>query len=103
MVSRTSIRIPIDQDKIARFCRQHHINRLAIFGSALRDDFNHASDVDVLVEFEPSWTPGLIRLSGMEIELSELLGYQTDLRTKEDLSPYFRDRVVSEAQAIYVS
>ncbi len=52
-------RINIDHDKIAEFCRRHHIRRLALFGSVLRDDFGPESDVDVLVEFEPGHVPGL--------------------------------------------
>jgi predicted nucleotidyltransferase len=46
-------KIAIDSERIAEFCRQHHIQRLRLFGSVLRDDFHPGSDVDVLVEFEP--------------------------------------------------
>ncbi len=42
----------INKEKIADFCERHHIRRLAIFGSALRDDFGPESDVDILVDFE---------------------------------------------------
>jgi uncharacterized protein len=66
--------IEFDEVKIADFCRRHHIRRLALFGSVLRDDFRPDSDVDVLVEFAAGRTPGLIRLAGMELELSALLG-----------------------------
>jgi uncharacterized protein len=52
-------RISIDKEKIADFCRRHHIRRLSLFGSVLRDDFGPESDVDVLVEFEPDHIPGL--------------------------------------------
>jgi predicted nucleotidyltransferase len=45
--------IDIPKQKIAQFCQRHHIRRLALFGSALREDFKPDSDVDVLVEFEP--------------------------------------------------
>ena len=69
----------------------------------LRDDFGPESDVDVLVEFEPGEEPGLIALAGMEAELSEMLGRQTDLRTPEDLSPYFRDRVLAKAESHYAA
>ena len=60
--------IEIPQKKIAEFCRRHHIRRLALFGSALRDDFTPDSDVDVLVEFEPGTRVGMIRLAGIELE-----------------------------------
>ena len=67
-------KINIPQTEIADFCRRHHFCRLALFGSILRDDFRPDSDVDVLVEFEPGYVPGLLRLTGMEVELSELDG-----------------------------
>lgn len=94
-------RIPIPQDEIATFCRRHHIRRLALFGSVLREDFAPDSDVDVLVEFEPGHTPGLFALAGMELELSRLFNRRVDLRTPQDLSPYFRNEVVAAAQVQY--
>jgi len=95
--------IEIQKDKIADFCRRHHICRLAIFGSALRDDFEQASDVDVLVDFEPGRTPGFFKLFEMEEELSGLFGgRKVDMRTPEDLSRYFRDKVVAGAEVQYV-
>jgi uncharacterized protein len=94
-------KIPIDREKIAAFCGRHHIRRLALFGSVLRDDFRPDSDVDVLVEFEPGHAVGLIRLAGMELELSDLLGRKADLRTPADLSRYFRQEVLESAEVQY--
>jgi hypothetical protein len=96
-----SIRIPVDAAKIGEFCRRHHIRRLSFFGSALRDDFGPESDVDVLVEFEPGYVVGFIRLAGMEIELSEILGRRADLRTPAELSRYFRQEVLDSAELQY--
>lgn len=93
------MRIP--KEKIADFCRKNHIRRLSLFGSALRGGFTSESDIDLLVEFDPHHIPGLITLSSMEIELSEILGRKADLRTAEDLSPYFRQQVVETAQVQY--
>ena len=90
-------KIHVDRRRIAEFCRLHHIRRLALFGSVLRADFGPESDVDVLVEFEPGHVPGLAFLS-MEEELSKMLGRKVDLNTPGFLSPYFRDRVLSEAE-----
>ena len=93
------VHVETNKDQIAAFCRRHHILRLALFGSVLRDNFGPKSDVDVLVEFEPNHVPGLIRLSGMERELSGCFGgRKVDLRTAEDLSRYFRDKVVATAE-----
>lgn len=94
-------RIDIDKEQITEFCRRHHIRKLSLFGSVLREDFGPESDVDVLVEFEEGVPVGLIGLAAMEIELTELLGRKADLRTAGELSRYFRNDVVSEAQPIY--
>jgi uncharacterized protein len=61
--------INFPSEAIAGFCRRHHIRRLALFGSVLRDDFTDQSDVDVLVEFESGHRVGMIRLAGIEEEL----------------------------------
>lgn len=97
-----SARIEIPRDKITEFCRRNHIRRMALFGSVLRDDFTPQSDVDVLVEFEPGHTPGLAFIT-MQDELSELLYRNVDLNTPACLSPYFRQEVLDEAEAIYVT
>lgn len=96
-----SARISIDRERIAEFCRRNHIRKLSLFGSVLRDDFRLDSDVDVLAEFEPGAVVGLIRLAGMEIELSEMLGRKVDLNTAGFLSRHFRDRVLAEAEVQY--
>jgi len=95
-------RISLDKEKIADFCRRHHISRLSLFGSVLRDDFGPASDVDVLVEFEPGHVPGL-SFFAMEEELSQIIGRKVDLNTPGFLSPYFRDRIERESEVQYVT
>lgn len=94
--------IILPKDKIAEFCKLHHIRKLSIFGSCLHGEFGPESDIDLLVEFELDHIPGLITLSGKEIELSEIIGRKVDLRTPEDLSRYFRKEVVDPAEVQYV-
>jgi uncharacterized protein len=90
------------QETIAGFCRRHHISRLALFGSVLTLDFGPESDIDVLVEFEAGHVPGFIGLLEMEDELSRLFGgRKVDLRTPKDLSRYFQDQVVAQAEVQY--
>lgn len=98
------------EDRIAEFCRRHGVARLSLFGSILRPPspeggfgFRPGSDVDVLVEFLPDRIPGLLALSGMRIELSELINRQVDLRTPEELSRYFRDEVLREARVLHAA
>ena len=95
--------ISIPSEQLAAFCREHGIKQLAVFGSALRDDFGPESDVDLLVEFEPDRIPGLLGLAGMEIELSELLGRDVDLLTREEVESsrnYIRRKSILESTEV---
>jgi predicted nucleotidyltransferase len=95
-----SPKITINHNRLTDFCKQNHIRRLAFFGSVLREDFHPESDVDVLVEFEEGFTPGLAFFR-IENELSTLLGRRVDLNTPKFLSRYIRDRVNKEAEVLY--
>ncbi len=97
-------KVNLPHQKITDFCKKNHIIRLSLFGSVLRDDFQMDSDIDFLVEFEPAKVPGLIRLCGMQRELSELLdGRKVDIRTPQELSKYFRDEVLAQAEVQYAA
>ena len=86
--------VAVSKTALAVFCREHGIKRLAIFGSALRADFGPESDID----------PGLLGIAGMEMALSELFeGRKVDVRTPEDLSPYFRQDVLAVAENQFAS
>ncbi len=91
----------ISKNKLAEFCRKHHIRKLSLFGSALRGRLRPESDIDLLVEFAPDHVPGFITLAGMEIELTEMVGRKVDLRTPQELSRYFRAEVVNAAEVQY--
>lgn len=93
----------ISKRKLAAFCRKNHIRRLLLFGSALRDQLQAESDIDLLAEFEQGYIPGLMRFAGMEIELTEMAGKKVDLRTPAELSRYFRDDVLSKAKVEYAA
>ena len=94
--------VSVSRDALADFCMERGIRRLAVFGSALREDFGPDSDIDLLVEFEPGRTPGLLGVAGLELELSRFFaGRKVDLRTAEDLSRYFRKDVLDTAEVQY--
>jgi predicted nucleotidyltransferase len=94
--------LEVSRDKVADFCRRHHIRKMAFFGSVMREDFRPDSDVDVLVEFEPEHVPGFIALYGIEAELSAVLGgHKVDLVTPGFLNRRIRDRVLAEAEVAY--
>jgi hypothetical protein len=97
-------RLGISQPELAEFCRRNHVRKLAIFGSALTERFKDSSDIDILVEFEPDFRVGYLRMAAMERELSSLFGGRTiDLRTAPELSRYFRDEVVKTAFVQYAA
>ena len=91
----------IDQDRISAFCKANGIKKLSFFGSVLNDKFTNDSDVDILVEFFEDSVPGLIGVARMERELSVIIGRKADIRTKDELSKYFRDSVIKEAEVKY--
>jgi len=94
------IRVP--EAEIAEFCLRNGIRKLSFFGSVLTDRFSDASDVDILVEFEPDCRVGYFGLAALERELSALLGRKVDLRTPDELSRYFREDVLRAARVQYV-
>ena len=92
--------IKASPEDLERLCERYHVERLAVFGSALGDDFKPGSDVDVLVEFEDGHTPGL-GFARLQRELSGLLGRRVDLHTYRSLSRYFRDEVLRRSETLY--
>ena len=96
-----SAQISIDREQIAVFCRHHHIRKLALFGSVLREDFSPDSDVDVLIEFDPDHVPGLFGLVEMQDELSQIVGQQVDLITYKSLIRRLRDHVIASSEVQY--
>lgn len=96
-------RVQPDLEAISQLCRQYGVARLSLFGSVLRKDFRDDSDVDVLVEFPAGKTPSLLRLGGMQMDLTRIFGREVDLKTPGFLSAYFRDEVVRTAEVQYVA
>ena len=95
--------IAVDKERIAGFCRRHHLTKLALFGSVLTDRFGPDSDVDVLFEYHPNHVPTLFDVAAMERELSEILGRKADMRTPRDLSRHFREEVIRNALVQYAA
>lgn len=93
-------RIPLDHARIAEFCRRHHIRRLSLFGSVLRDDFRDDSDVDVLYVFDPEHIPGW-EIVDIAEELSRLLGRDVDMAPEKHLNRRMRDDVLRSAEVVY--
>lgn len=93
--------LEIPKDRVADFCRRHHIRKLSLFGSVLRDDFRSDSDVDVLIQFEAGHVVGL-DIMDIEEELSQLLGgHKIDLVNEKYLNRRLRSRILAEAKVQY--
>jgi len=102
--SRISLKLPLPPQQLADFCRRHRVSRLSLFGSVLTDEFRDDSDVDVLVEFESGHSAGLFEMVRMEQVLSSIFsGRKVDLRTAQELSRYFRDEVLEQAEVLYAA
>ncbi len=99
--------IPLDQDRIAAFCRRWKVIELALFGSALRSDFRPDSDVDVMVTFAPDADPSLYDLTVMEEELGQIFERRVDVvdrRGVEQSRNWIRRQAVLEsAEVIYAA
>src|SRR5690348_9770583 len=88
-------------DAIASVCHEYDVKELALFGSALRDDFRDDSDVDMLVLFEPNSTIGILELAALQRQLGNLIHRPVDLVSKNGLKAVIRDEVLSSARVIY--
>ncbi|WP_040896811.1 nucleotidyltransferase [Xenococcus sp. PCC 7305] len=90
--------------KIQLLCQKYHIHKLALFGSVLRDDFNHNSDIDILVEFNPEHIPGFIKLHQIQEGISQLFGgRKIDLVTQKFLNYQIKDKILAEMEVYYVA
>ena len=97
MISASSIRVAVDPVALAAFCDRWRIQELAVFGSALREDFDPNSDVDLLVTFHPDVRHGLFALVEMQAELRRLFGRDVDLVTRrsvEESANWIRRRAI---------
>ena len=89
-------------EQLKEFCEAHHIVKLAVYGSALREDFGPDSDIDVLVKFDPDAGVSLFDQFQTKDDLSPLFGGRSiDLFTADSLIHYIRDRIIAEAELLY--
>ncbi len=93
--------VTIPQAAIRDFCRAHAVRELAIFGSAVRGDFSHDSDIDVLIDLAPNARVGLVALQKMRDELAGIFGRPVDLLTRNGLNRHIRDQILLDAEIIH--
>jgi hypothetical protein len=95
------IHLDVNKEEVVRLCGAHRVHRLALFGSVLGDRFSPASDVDVLVEFEPGAHVGFLALARLARELSGLFGRRVDVVPAGGLKDRIRQEVLAEAEVIF--
>ena len=97
--------ITLTTNEIARFCNRWKIRELALFGSALREDFHPDSDLDILVTFAPDADWGLLDHVQMQLELEKLSQRSVDLISKRALEHSAnwvrREEILKTAQILY--
>jgi predicted nucleotidyltransferase len=106
MYNQSMEKLDISRKELEAFCRKYRIQKLAFFGSVLRGDFSPTSDVDVIIEFEKGYTPGLAFFA-MPDELKKILGRNVDLLTYQGIraskNPIRRKAILESAKVYYVA
>jgi predicted nucleotidyltransferase len=96
--------VRFDRQKIADLCRRYGVAELAVFGSAVRDDFRAESDVDVLVSFAPEAHPSLLELVELREDLKDIFGREVDIVERAGLrNPFRRQAILSTAEVVYAT
>lgn len=100
------IPVPLPKDELANFCQRWKIQRLEIFGSALRSDFGPHSDLDFLYTLTPDAHWGW-EFTEARDELSRLLSRPVDLVSRRAIeqshNPFRRKEILSTARTVYVA
>jgi uncharacterized protein len=99
--------INFQEEQLREICKRYLIRELAIFGSALREDFNEKSDVDLLIEFEPKSGITLFNIVDLKEEFEKLFGRDVDIVSKKAIQRsrnYIKRKVILEnLKVIYAS
>jgi predicted nucleotidyltransferase len=100
-------RIALDEAALAAFCDRWRVASLELFGSVIRDDFRHNSDIDVLVSFQPEANWGLLDHAAMEDELAALFGRSVDLLSRRAVersaNPIRRASILESAVPLFIA
>lgn len=97
-MTRPSIALQANRERILELAQEHGARNVRVFGSASRGTDREGSDLDLLVDVDEHAT--LFTLTGLEQDLRELLGVAVDVRMPAEISRYIRDRVLAEARPL---
>ena len=101
------VHLQIDHGQLRDLCIRWGVQEVAVFGSALREDFRPESDLDLLVTFQPGRTPSLFGLAELAEELEALVGRPVDVLTRPAVessrNPYRREEILRTAEVLYAA
>lgn len=99
--------INIQKEKLSEICKRYKIIELALFGSALREDFTEKSDIDLLVEFMPDSGITLFNIVDLKDEFEKLFERDVDIVPKNAVKKsrnYLRkNAILKNYKVIYAS
>jgi uncharacterized protein len=95
--------LDVSSEKLETLCKRYEVKELSLFGSQARGDQRDDSDIDLLVEFLPNASIGLIGYSKLQRELQNMFGKNVDLVTKSGLKPLVRKFVLQDVTPLYAS
>jgi predicted nucleotidyltransferase len=99
------MKLQFNSQQVGRFCQEHGIARLELFGSALTDDFRSDSDVDLLATLRGDARPTLLDWAEMQEKLAQVFGRPVDLVSRRAIersrNRYRRHSILSTATPIY--
>lgn len=99
-------RLDLDPEALAALCRANGVRNLALFGSAVRSDFDpERSDLDFLVTIEAAThTTYAECYFNLKKGLEHLTDRPVDLLTETSIeNPYLRRRIMAEKVTLYAA
>ncbi len=84
--------------ELNRIMKKYGVKKAEIFGSFARGEEKKNSDIDILIEFERGRS--LLDMSGLKIELEELLKRDVDLVTYKSIDPMVKDSILSDREVL---
>ena len=94
--------IYLNENEIKQLCEKYHLIELSVFGSAIRDDFNDDSDVDILISFDENSTSTIWDILHLKTDLEIMLNRKVDVIEKDALqNPIRKKNILTTYEVVY--
>ena len=102
-VGAKAAKLRIPKKEIAALCRKYGVKKLSLFGSAARGEMNPQSDVDLMLEFDPSSKTSLWDYPAMQEDFSALFDHRrVEFASPEILrNPFRRKTILPDLKTLY--